>query len=81
MTPFWDDVDISRPDGGSIYYQVHDTAGNNSGSIALLGQVNDFIQASVENSTFSGVWMLVAMWDQVLPYAFGFSDPDVDQVD
>ncbi|CAI8033001.1 Low-density lipoprotein receptor-related protein 6, partial [Geodia barretti] len=80
VTPFWDDVDISRPDGGSIYYQVHDAAGNNSGSIALLGQVNDFIQASVENSSFSGVWMLVAMWDQVLPY-FGFSDDDdVDEM-
>ena len=85
MTPYWDDVDISGPGGGSIYYQVHDTSENNLGSMTLLGQVNDFIQG-VEDSNFTGVWMLVAMWDQVHPFPHGsFPDPspiypDVDQV-
>ena len=85
VTPFWDDVDISGPGGGSIYYQVHEASGDNPGSLSLLEQVNDFVQA-VENSSFVGTWMLVAMWDQVHPYPYGTSPdpspiyPDVDQV-
>ena len=84
ITPFWDDVDISGVDGGSIYYQVHTASNNNPPSMELLNQVNTFIQ-TVENVNFTGVWMLVAMWDEVHPYPHGISPdlslyPDVNEV-
>ena len=83
VTPFWDDVDIGGPDGGSIYYQVH-TQSSGDPSVALLSQVNTFIQ-NVTNDNFTGVWVLVAKWDQVHPYPHGtFPDtilyPDVSEV-
>ena len=84
VTPFWDDVDISGIDGGSIYYQVHTATGGNAPSLQLLDQVNSFIN-TVEGDNFTGVWMLVAMWDQVHPYPHGILpdpsiSPDVNEV-
>lgn len=84
IAPFWDDVDIGGIDGGSIYYQVHTTTGGNVPSQQLLDQVNSFIN-TVENSNFVGVWMLVAMWDQVHPYPHSILPdpsivPDVNEV-
>ena len=77
MTPFWDDVDISGADGGSIYYQVHTSTAGNPQSVELLDQVNGFIQSGWD-SEFVGVWMLVAVWDEVHPYPHGtFPNPTV----
>ena len=77
VTPFWDDVDISGEDGGSIYYQVHTSTAGNPQSVELLDQVNGFIQSGW-NSEFVGVWMLVAVWDEVHPYPHGtFPNPTV----
>ena len=84
IAPFWDDVDISGIDGGMIYYQVHTATGSNTTSLQLLSQVNNFIN-TVENGSFTGVWMLVAMWDKVHPYPHGILPdssitPDVNEV-
>lgn len=58
--------------------------GDNAPSNQLIGQVNDFINA-VQDDTFTGVWMLVAMWDHVHPYPHGILpdpniNPDVNEV-
>ena len=57
VTPFWDDVDISRGIG-NISYQVYSTGS------PLLDTVNTIISYE-ENINFSGHWMLVAEWDSV----------------
>ena len=84
VTPFWDDVDIGGLDGGSIYYQVHIASGGNPASVQLINQVNDFIQ-TVRDDNFTGVWMLVTMWDHVHPFPHGVNTdpaffPDVNEV-
>ena len=67
VAPFWADIDISRDDGGEIYYQVH-SRGNNSVSDELLHEVSAFISNN-QQTVFNGSWMLVATWDQVKAFS------------
>ena len=67
VAPFWADIDITEPDGGEIYYQVH-SRGSNSVSDELLDEVSVFVSNS-QQTVFNGSWMLVATWDQVKAYS------------
>ena len=67
VAPFWSDIDITRANGGEIYYQVH-SRGNNSVSDELLDEVSVFISSS-QQTVFSGSWMLVATWDHVKAFS------------
>ena len=58
LAPFWSDIDPSIY--GSIRYQIHDQFNS-----AFLSQVNDFISNYTE-STFTGTWMLVVQWYEVV---------------
>lgn len=64
MAPFWADVDTRIE--GSVQYQTFDPVNDN----ATISEVSDYISQAT-NSSFSGVWMLVAEWRDVHPYPHG----------
>ena len=66
VAPFWSDVDIRSV--GEIFYEVHST-GDSTRSDDLLASVSEFITNQTGNQ-FSGLWMLVAQWDEVPEYSF-----------
>ena len=60
LAPFWSDINPTIY--GSILYEIH----NQSNSV-LLSQVNDFI-SNYTKSAFTGTWMLVAQWNEVVEF-------------
>lgn len=60
LAPFWSDIDPSIY--GLIRYQIYDQLNS-----ALLLQVNDFI-SNYTDISFTGTWMLVAEWAEVVEY-------------
>ena len=78
--PYWADIDNTFT--GEIWYETH-TAGsgeNSTESNALLGEVSAFVRARQGVPSFNGSWMLVATWNESLPFSFGsrnVSDPEV----
>ena len=64
VAPFWSDVD-NRIEG-SIQYQVFNAVTDND----TISEVSSYISQAV-NSSFNGLWMLVAEWRDVHPYPHG----------
>ena len=65
VAPFWADVDSRR--SGLIRYQVLDATKHSN---ATINEVSSYISQTV-NESFSGLWMLVAEWQNVHPYPHG----------
>ena len=62
VAPYWIDNNLSS--GGTVSYGVF------TGDSTLLDEVSNFISIS-ENIQFSGVWMLVAYWNDIPLFGFG----------
>ena len=66
VAPFWADIYIVN-NPGQILYEVHST----NASFVPLTRVSVFISRQL-GIPFNGSWMLVAHYDQILP--FGYTD-------
>ena len=75
--PYWADIDTTF--NGEIWYETHTAEGNSTESDLLLERVSRFIRERQNEPTFSGTWMLVAMWNESFPFSFRF-DPNVTEV-
>jgi hypothetical protein len=60
VAPFWSDADTST--NGSVYWEIHTV----EQSAAMINQVSNLVQSQYPESQFSGTWMLVATWKDVL---------------
>ena len=60
MAPFWAAIDGAGVDQGAISYETFESG-------YFLKQVNALIQTKRPTS-FEGTWMLVAHYDEVVPY-------------
>ena len=60
VAPFWSDANTST--NGSVYWEIHIV----EQSAAMLNQVSNLVQSQYPESQFSGTWMLVATWKDVL---------------
>ena len=72
--PYWADIDNTFT--GEIWYETH-TAGsgeNSTESNALLEEVSAFVRARQGVPSFNGSWMLVATWNESLPFGVGFNN-------
>ena len=67
VAPFWADIYIVNSPG-RIFYEVHET----NASFVPLTRVSSFISSQL-GILFHGSWMLVAHYNNVLP--FGYTDP------
>ena len=75
MAPFWADINIATS-VGEIYYQVYTSGSEFDG----LDNVSSFISAEMEVS-FSGSWMLVAEWHEVIEFGQSTATTAVSQLD
>ena len=64
VAPFWSSVDNTIE--GTIQYQVFDAVTDED----ALSEVSSYISQAV-NSSFNGVWMLVAEWRDMHPFPHG----------
>uniref|UniRef100_A0A1X7VD60 EGF-like domain-containing protein n=1 Tax=Amphimedon queenslandica TaxID=400682 RepID=A0A1X7VD60_AMPQE len=67
FAPMWNFYDIRRE--GSISYQTFSS--NNPLANEVFNDVNSFIRASKNITSYKGIWMLVMEWKDVHPYPHG----------
>ena len=63
--PYWADIDNTFT--GEIWYETH-TSGNSTESNDLLNEVSDFVRVQQDAPLFNGSWMLVATWNESIPF-------------
>ena len=68
LAPFWDEIDLRK--AGNVFYEVHTTFNNDSDSLMLLSEVNEYIEWETAD-IFLGSWMLLVQWDDVHSYPHG----------
>ena len=59
VAPLW--VNINTAAGGNVLWEIYD----NSSHSESLSMVDTLIQQEQGDSTFNGLWMLVASWEDV----------------
>ena len=59
VAPMWVNINTTR--GGNVLWEIYD----NSNHSELLTMVDTLIQQEQGDSTFNGLWMLVASWENV----------------
>ena len=59
MAPFWSDVDTTV--NGTVYWEVHSDL-----SASMLDDVSELVRSQQPDTQFSGTWMLIATWKDVV---------------
>ena len=73
VNPF---LSVNDPSTGSISYEVHQ---NNGSRNDIFSRVNSIINGH-ENTSFSGSWFLIAIWDNVQQYGKNFVSDTTFQI-